>query len=117
MEKKEQAKTPQEDTQAVMNEESPEPTQNGTSGASEAKFSLGNLYITPGAEEVLTNNEVLTGTRTYTVHLRETRLFWSTVTVKAQSEDEAKELAEEQFEVDWSDSAEVESEVVILAVN
>jgi len=68
-----------------------------------------------GAQEVLTNDDVLTATRTYTLHLCETRLFWGTVTVQAQSEGE--ELARERFELDWSNSTEVESEVRILAVN
>jgi hypothetical protein len=53
--------------------------------------------------------------RSYTVHVRETRIFWDTVEVQASSEEQACELALEEFQVDWSDSEEVDITTSIIA--
>lgn len=50
----------------------------------------------------------------YTVQVREKRVFWQTMQVEAASEEEAEQLALEDFQVDWSDSDELETEVTVL---
>ena len=40
----------------------------------------------------------------YEVHVTETHFFWGSVEVEARSQQEAQEIAAEEFQVDWSDS-------------
>jgi hypothetical protein len=42
--------------------------------------------------------------QTYTVHVRQEFIAWGVEEVEAESEQEAREIAEEQFQFDWSNS-------------
>lgn len=54
------------------------------------------------------------GLTEYAVHVRETRAFWDIVYVDAASEEEAKELALEEWQADWPDSEELSTEATII---
>lgn len=54
--------------------------------------------------------------RNYTVHVRETRVFWDTIEVQASSEEEACELAVEEFRCSWTDSDELEVRATVREV-
>jgi len=54
--------------------------------------------------------------RIYTIHVRETRVFWDTVEVQASSEGEARELALEEFQCDWCNSDDTKTEATVRAV-
>jgi len=53
--------------------------------------------------------------RTYLVRVLETRLFWDTVEVTAESEEAACEAALEEYQLDWSDSSEQDIEVAVIS--
>lgn len=54
--------------------------------------------------------------RTFLVSVRETRLFWDQVEVRAATPEEAEALARDEYELDWSDSSELSVTTEVLEV-
>ena len=53
---------------------------------------------------------------TYVILVRETRLFWDHVEVRATTPHEAHQLASQEYELEWSESEELSVVYEILEV-
>ena len=59
----------------------------------------------------------MTEKKRYNIKVTESHLFWGVLEVEAESEEEAREIAAEDFQVNWSDSELLERDTQIVTEN